>query len=49
MTYFECEGCGHLADFVRFDTRERWEHCPVCERQTRWTIAFEDRDAGVTF
>lgn len=49
MTYFECEECGSLAELVEFDSRVRWEPCPVCEERTRWSIAFDDRGSGVTF
>lgn len=49
MTYFECDGCGNFADFARFDVRQLHAECPVCDERTRWTIAFDDPDAGVTF
>lgn len=48
MPYFECTECGQLANVSNLEQSELREHCPVCEQQTTWTVAFED-DAGVSF
>lgn len=48
MPYFECDGCGQLVSVGELERTELHEHCPVCEAQTTWTLAFED-EAGVSF
>lgn len=48
MPYFECEGCGQLANLTTFDASELREHCPVCGETTTWRVAFES-DEGVSF
>jgi hypothetical protein len=41
MTQYECTSCGQLGRFTRFDGGAFVADCPVCEEQTRWTVAFE--------
>lgn len=47
MPYFECRGCGQLAELGRLETTDLRQHCPVCDEQTTWSIAFE-ADSGVS-
>jgi len=47
MTYFSCEECGQLVDLQTLDEEPRRDHCPVCEEQTVWTVAFAGE--GVSF
>lgn len=49
MTYFECEDCGQLADFVDVERRAVRRPCPVCEARTLWEVAFTDSEQGVSF
>lgn len=48
MPYFECAGCGQLVNLEDFEAEQRREHCPVCEEQTTWRVAFE-AESGVSF
>ncbi|QLG61398.1 hypothetical protein [Halorarum salinum] len=48
MPYFECANCGLLADVGTFERTELRQHCPECDEQTTWTVAF-DSDRGVSF
>ncbi|SEP13783.1 hypothetical protein SAMN04487948_11626 [Halogranum amylolyticum] len=48
MPYFECTECGQLATIGSFERSELRQHCPVCETQTVWEVAFES-DSGVSF
>lgn len=49
MTYFECTECGELGRFLQLDRREFHATCPRCDAETRWTVAFDDREQGVSF
>ena len=48
MPYFECSGCGQMANVDALERSELRQRCPVCEEQTTWTVAFES-DSGVSF
>lgn len=48
MPYFECTGCGGMVNLETLETTERRQHCPVCEEQTTWEVAFES-ESGVSF
>lgn len=49
MTYYECEECGQLADFVDAHGSAIRRECPACDHLTVWTMAFADERAGVSF
>ena len=49
MTQFECSECGQMARFVEIEQSTLRRHCPVCESETHWMIAFEESDQGVSF
>lgn len=48
MPYFECTACGQLASVSEHERSELYQHCPACETQTTWRIAFAD-ESGVSF
>lgn len=48
MPYFECEECGQMANIGSLELSELRQRCPVCEKQTTWTTAFES-ESGVSF
>lgn len=48
VPYFECGGCGRLVNLNRHDRGEVRQPCPACDRETTWTLAF-DEEEGVSF
>lgn len=40
MTRYECSECGTTMDLLDTTGSDRMEPCPVCDEQTRWTLAF---------
>jgi Zn finger protein HypA/HybF involved in hydrogenase expression len=49
MTQFECSECGQMARFMEIEQTTLRRMCPVCESETRWTIAFDASSQGVSF
>lgn len=49
MTLFECEGCGELVRLLEIERSSLRQSCPVCEEDTLWTVAFEERGQGVSY
>lgn len=48
MPYFECQGCGDMANLSRFDRRQVRQPCPSCGEETTWRVSFESEE-GVSF
>lgn len=48
MPYYECAGCGGMVNLEAHDGGERRGHCPACEEETTWRLAFES-EGGVSF
>jgi uncharacterized paraquat-inducible protein A len=48
MPYFECTECGQLANLGTLEHSSLRQHCPVCDEETTWTVAF-DSGEGVSF
>lgn len=48
MPYFECSDCGQMASIGEHERSSLYQHCPSCDTQTAWTLAFVD-ESGVSF
>lgn len=48
MPYFECTGCGTMANLTEFEATARREYCPTCEERTTWEPVFESEE-GISF